>query len=59
LRFDLQRVQNAWPAQKPNEARQRTGRSRKKRSPATRPGLIPYESDADRIMSSSSRERRA
>lgn len=59
LRFDLQRVQNAWPAPKSDEARRRTGRSHKKRSPATRPGLIPYESDADRIMSSSSRERRA
>lgn len=59
LRFDLQRVQNAWPAQTPNEARRRTGLSRKKRSPAKRPGLIPYESDGSGIMSSSSRERRA
>lgn len=54
LRFDLRRVQDAWPTPKPNGARQRTGRSRKKRSPAKRPGLIPYESDGSGIMSSSS-----
>lgn len=59
LRFDLRRVQDAWPASKPDGARRRTGRSRKKRPPATRPGLIPYESDRTGIMSSSSRERRA
>lgn len=58
LRFDLRRVQDAWPAPKPNGARRRTGRSRKKRPPATRPGLIPYESDGTGIMSSWSRERR-
>lgn len=58
LRFDLRRVQNVWPAPKSDEAR-RTGRSRKKRPPAKRSGLILYESDGSGIMSSSSRERRA
>lgn len=58
LRFDLRRVQDAWPSPKPDRARRRTGRSRKKRPPATRPGLIPYESETTAIMSPSTRERR-
>ena len=59
LRFDLQRVQDVWSARKTNRARSPAGRSRKKRAPATRQGLIPYESERPGIMSSSSRERRA
>ena len=59
LRFDLQRVQDTWPAPTTSVARRPTGRSRKKRAPATRQGLIPYESERPGIMSSSSRERRA
>ncbi len=56
LRFDLRRVQDAWPAPTTMGARRGAGRSRKKRSRATRAGLIPYESDRLGIMSSSSRE---
>ena len=59
LRFDLQRVQDTWPAPTMRGARRPVGRSRKKRAPATRQGLIPYESEPSGIMSSSSRERRA
>jgi hypothetical protein len=59
LRFDLQRVQDTWPAPTTSVARRPTGRSRKKRATATRQGLIPYESERPGIMSSSSRERRA
>lgn len=59
LRFDLQRVQDAWPALRTNGARRGTGRSRKRRSRATRPGLIPYESDRPGIMLPSRREGRA
>jgi hypothetical protein len=59
LRFDLQRVQDAWPAPRTSGARRGTGRSRKKRSRGTRAGLIPYESDWPGIMSPSSREGRA
>jgi hypothetical protein len=57
LRFDLRRVQDAWPAPATRTgARRGAGRSRKKRSRATRAGLIPYESDRLGIMSPSSRE---
>jgi hypothetical protein len=56
LRFDLRRVQDAWPAPTTTGARRGTGRIRKKRSRATRAGLIPYESDRLGIMSPSSRE---
>ena len=59
LRFDLQRVQDAWPAPTTSGARRPAGRSRKKRVPATRQGLIPYESDRPAIMLSSGREGRA
>jgi hypothetical protein len=59
LRFDLQRVQDAWPAPRTSGARRGTGRSRKKRSRGTSAGLIPYESDWPGIMSPSSREGRA
>jgi hypothetical protein len=59
LRFDLQRVQDAWPAPTTSGGRRSAGRSRKKRAPATRPGLIPYESDRPAIMLPSGRERRA
>jgi hypothetical protein len=59
LRFDLQRVQAAWPAPTTTGARRRSGRSRKKRSRGTSAGLIPYESDWPGIMSPSSREGRA
>ncbi|HWY89650.1 MAG TPA: hypothetical protein VNY31_03175 [Solirubrobacteraceae bacterium] len=59
LRFDPQRVQHTWPALKTTGARRGTGRSRKKRSRATRAGLIPYESNRLGIMSPSSQERRA
>src|SRR5271167_3907540 len=54
LRFDLQRVQDAWPARTTSRAPRSAGRSRKKRAPATRQGLIPYESERPGIMSSSS-----
>jgi len=57
LRFDLRRVQDAWPAPTATTgARQGTGRSRKKRARATGAGLIPYESDRLGIMSPSSRD---
>jgi hypothetical protein len=56
LRFDLRRVQDAWPAPAMTGARRGAGRSRKKRSRATRAGLIPYESDRLGIMSPFSRE---
>jgi hypothetical protein len=59
LRFDLQRVKAAWPAPAAPGARTAAGRSRKKRSRAARPALIPYESDRPAIMLSSDRERRA
>jgi hypothetical protein len=59
LRFDLRRVQDAWPAPATTGASRGAGRSRKKRSRATRAGLIPYESDRLGIMSPSSREGRA
>jgi hypothetical protein len=59
LRFDLRRVQDTWSAPATTGARRGAGRSRKKRSRATRAGLIPYESDRLGIMSPSSREGRA
>lgn len=56
LRFDLQRVQDGWSATTKRGARPGTGRSHKKRSRATRAGLIPYESPHPTVTSS--RERR-
>jgi hypothetical protein len=60
LRFDLRRVQNAWPAPTTTTGAGRgTGRSRKQRSQGVRARLIAYESDRPRIMSPSSPEGRA
>jgi hypothetical protein len=59
LRFDLQRVQDAWSSRKTNGARPGAGHSSKKRSRATRPALIPYESDRAAIMLPSGRQGRA
>lgn len=60
LRFDLQRVQETWPAPtKPGETRA-AGRARRKRSRTSRAvRLIPYKSDHPEIISPSSREGRA
>jgi hypothetical protein len=52
LRFDLQRVREAWPAPAANKPRRAPGRPRRKRSKAKRgAGLIPYESEHPTIMS--------
>jgi hypothetical protein len=60
LRFDLQRVQDAWPAPTETGARRAAGGGRRKRSRASRAvRLIPYESDQPGILSPSSREGRA
>ena len=56
LRFDLQRVREAWPAATPSGTRRAIGRSRRKRSQAPRGGLIPYESERPNIMSPTLRE---
>jgi hypothetical protein len=54
LRFDLQRVREAWPAPEANKPRRAPGRPRRKRSKAKRGArLIPYESEPSTIMSSS------
>ncbi|HEY4811545.1 MAG TPA: hypothetical protein VIH71_10860 [Solirubrobacteraceae bacterium] len=60
LRFDLQRVQDAWPAPTKPGATRTAGGARRKRSRASRAvRLIPYESDQPGILSPSSREGRA
>ena len=60
LRFDLQRVHDAWPAPTETGARRAAGGGRRKRSRASRAvQLIPYESDQPGILSPSSREGRA
>ena len=57
LRFDLQRVQDAWPAPTTPGATRAAGGTRRNRSRASRAvRLIPYESDQPEIISPSSRE---